>query len=411
MIKTLKKFSLIFAVFLIVGILNVPTFATTESVDNELVSFEDASNIAIWFVANSIENNPQCGWDEKTRLHIARTMYDGNDDVTGYSFELINKGKENGYVIVSSSLDYNFIQEYAFTGKPLYYNSGMENIEKVYFIAPLEYAVKKDGEIYTTDKNKVKLKSVKSKFKIKEDKEKRKEQKEIIKNFRKKGELDLDIWRLGYDGQLSSADGSYGGIYNLYDYVNDRYGSGWSYDGGNFLWDVTPHLQKSLETDSSGNAVSNCTLTALSTIFEYHMNNGYSNIPSTIQDIYDDVREVAVEYGYTPEDGTWPTKINNIVDDSWSKWGYNGEGNSDYILSFSTGKSEIDNERPFVFNITFGYYANHSITVFGWVEYDKDWSFKRHYYAVYDNWTTSTRYVDYDAWAVSSLGSYTKVLP
>ena len=124
----------------------------------------------------------------------------------------------------------------------------------------------------------------------------------------------------------------------------------WSYDDGDYVSGISPHLQKDLETDDDGNSVANCTLTCLATIFEYYHDEGYNgesynDIPSSITKIYADVRSIAVGYGYTPEDGTPPTKIDNIAEDCWEKWGYDGSATNDYLITTGDFKTEIENDR------------------------------------------------------------------
>ena len=128
-------------------------------------------------------------------------------------------------------------------------------------------------------------------------------------------------------------------------------------------------------------------------------------------------------YLFTEEDGTFPTKINNIIDDVLDYYGYS-KSYSDGIYVWSFGgevKDEIDNNRPVVMNIARGYYGNHSVTVCGYAIYKSKHDFLWTSYTkthdlirVYDGWTTSTRYIDYEAFAYdlisSGFGSFNTII-
>ena len=214
-----------------------------------------------------------------------------------------------------------------------------------------------------------------------------------------------------YNGQETGAYG-YGGIVDCSKYLKDRY-------GGN----ITVYQQKALSMSAITmneleNNANNCILTAITRIFDYYQRNGYSNIDSTINNIYDKVKKVAVKYGYTNKKGTWPTKINNIVNEVADNYGYEkSKCNSIYVWSFNNEvKKEIDAARPVIMNITTGYYGNHSVTVCGYKIYRKkktlfNFVYYQYYYmiAVYDGWTDEIRYIDYNAFAQSNLGSFSKI--
>ena len=132
----------------------------------------------------------------------------------------------------------------------------------------------------------------------------------------------------GYSGQISGESG-YGGIYDPYAYVNNRYGTGWTLSSLTYL-NVTPRLQNDLDA-------ANCTLTAITTVFDYQRSRGESGIPSSISTLYNNVRSIAYGYGYTYNGGTNPAYADDIVTDLWHQYGHStGRGNNDYLLSLST---------------------------------------------------------------------------
>lgn len=383
----------------------VPVIASDDSLSG--ISQEEAGNIALWYIANDIKDNTDSIWSKDTRISKISNLYDENDNVTAYCFELknVNSDSDNGYIMVSATGDNSLIQEFSYTGKPPYYSANVDNFDKVYYTAPMEYAVEKDKKLFSTDKKEVKRKDIKSK--MKHNKEKLKKNKNIINRVKNDDHLKINEWMCGYNGQITGESG-YGGITDPYKYCNDRYGTGWTLKSSKYL-NVTPRLQADLEATAN-----NCTLSSITMVFDYHRTQGQAGIPSNISTLYSDVRTIAKKYGYTASAGTDPTKADDIVTDLWVKYGHKtGRGNNDYILDWSTAQAEIDQNRPFVFNIAFGYYSNHSICVTGYCIYKgSNWyNSDTEFFKVNDNWTKDNRYIDWDAWGTSTLGSFTKIFP
>ena len=136
-------------------------------------------------------------------------------------------------------------------------------------------------------------------------------------------------------GQIVGESG-YGGIYSTDLYVNDKYGEGWISSNWGTL---EPNIEKFLMNELEAN-VNNCVLTAITRVFAYYRDKeNKSNIPNN-EMLYNDIKTIAEEYGYSSEDGTFPTKINNIINDVFEKYGYQGEGNSIYVWDFNTVKFE-----------------------------------------------------------------------
>ncbi|WP_114298009.1 C39 family peptidase [Anaerobacterium chartisolvens] len=168
------------------------------------------------------------------------------------------------------------------------------------------------------------------------------------------------------------------------------------------------------DTDSlyPGDNSNNCSLTALATIFEYHKNyGGCSSLPSGFTAIYKDIHTIAKDKGWwTSSGGTDPTYIDDIATAMFKKYNYtNGRGNNDYVLDWNVAKSQIDQGRPFVFNMANDYYANHSVCVFAYCAYKKSGKSDVCFLKVADGWSTGSRYIDWNQFV--GFGSWTKVLP
>ena len=133
---------------------------------------------------------------------------------------------------------------------------------------------------------------------------------------------ELFLGKKKYSGQ----DGyGYGGIYDCMEYLKNRYGGTITLKSSRSL-SMKSFLMSDLEVGAN-----NCTLTAITRILYYYKQKGYYKIDSNYNDIYTKVRKVAVKYGYSPDDGTGFTKINNIVEEVLDGYGYKKGKCKEYI--------------------------------------------------------------------------------
>ncbi|MBZ4665009.1 hypothetical protein [Mahella sp.] len=215
---------------------------------NTYINKDEAVELAKWFIANDIYENNNNGWSEETVIEDVREMKDNQDY---YIISLRRKdGKNNGYIVVSGDLSDTLIKEYAYDGKPLFVD-----------LLPIKKTSKKSvpsglsneyTDIDLTEENIPFIEKVKS------EKDK-----------------------------INTMD--YGGITNPYKHVNDTYGAGWSYDTGFTIPNFTL-----LDMDNF-NASNHCSLTTITAIFNYHRNNGYRNIPSNINTLFNRVKTIATQ--------------------------------------------------------------------------------------------------------------------
>ncbi|MGZ7443508.1 hypothetical protein [Paenibacillus sp. TH7-28] len=359
----------------------------------------EAANIALLFVLKnkSEENN----WDETTMIDEVYTLYDTDGFVTGYTFNLSTNGSYSGYVTVSSNINEMPIQEFSYESAPIF----EENLEaatlkeiklndsskkedeknRIIYSGPLQYYLESNGKYYDMDekqiKNREKIKKSKSEFEMSD---------EIVrKNQELKNIINGSYMGKSYEGQI---DGYV--IDDRYAYMEDRYGD-YEYEDG-----ISLSGYVGLDMDDYGGD-NDCVLVSITAMANWYEEQGYSDIPSTTSAIYRDVLKKAKDNGYTTADGTPPTKIDNIIEDSFSEWGYDGNASNIYLWNFKTFKNEIDDERPALYNLGSGYYENHTISVFGYRIYDV-----ADFLLVKDNWSTSTRYIHFsEMW--DEIGSVT----
>ncbi len=209
----------------------------------------------------------------------------------------------------------------------------------------------------------------------------------VVKEFDYKGEPVIH-----YDNK--KRDISYGAIKDTYQHVNTKYGSGWSYHSGKTISGFLP-----LEMDKF-DAVNHCTLTTLTSIFNYYQSQGFNRISKDINELFFLISDIATKKGYyNRKIGTYPWYIDNLVRDVIRHYKYSGIANNDLFFwdaksLYKTLKKEIDEGRPAVISLTNGKYGMHTVTLYGYKIYKKEGFDNKMYLKVNDNWTTEPRFID-----------------
>lgn len=128
-----------------------------------------------------------------------------------------------------------------------------------------------------------------------------------------------------------------------------------------------------------------CTITSLSFLFGV--------------DKYDDIEKIAEKRGYNGETcGTNPLSIRNIMKDCCKQFGIRATCYSSYgkgvAYNYEKVKQIINSGAYLLLNLWKDgrdYYKNHTVTIIGYVEYEH-----ARFFEVYDNWTSTPSFVDYD---------------
>ena len=383
--------------------------ANVEIETNETTSYfseVEAADIALLFVYNNIgtEGND---WSMDTIIDEVYSLYDFDDNITGYTFKLSTKEKYSGYITVSVNQNEMPIQEFSFTDMPIFEENLSEDIlkntdkrtfkekskidsdskkehkkNKIVFNGPLEYYVNKEDCYYDLENKSVTRSSLKKQQKT--DKQVQISNK-VLKNIITESHMGKE-----YDGQLEGY-----AISNHITYMADRY-TDYEYERG---YELIGFVGLDMSKFGGDN---DCTLVSITAVANWYRST-YPNIPDSTSEIYNDVLEIGKKHGYTTSGGTDPTKIDNIVEDVFKKWGYTIDASNTYAWSFNTFVEQINqpNYNPLLFNIATGYYASHTVTVIGYRDYNV-----ADFLLVKDNWSTSTRYIHYQQmW--NELGSVT----
>ena len=153
-------------------------------------------------------------------------------------------------------------------------------------------------------------------------------------------------------------------------------------------------VEKKTCSDLKGH--NNCTLTALYNILVYYRKMGYDKIKDDT--VYDVILNEAekLSYNYNKSKGLKVTHNDDLVKNVWRNGlGYSsGNGNNTYLWSESDAISEIDKDRPFLFSIAFGVYADHTVAVRGYYIYRNNRTKKEYtFLAISNGWSKYTTYL------------------
>ena len=345
----------------------------------------------------------KCEDADSLELSNAITLYDVNDVASAYAFNFTSEGKD-GYVIVGNHskahlLDCISTEDLIDTDvdKIYYFGNG-----ELYYDNKETFSTLKDVVIPADEFNEYKSYRKSCQLNVSYDMlENIEEQNQVIIN-----QLNNNLDEFGklmkhYSGTDSDAYG-YGGIKNPKSYLEDRYGKTMNLSNSGRTLSVNSSTMSSV----SGKNENNCSLVAIAKVLKYWRDyRGKSNIPNSINTIYNDVERFAKNYGYNKNDGTDFWDIYDICNDVISNYGYQPYCDGIYVWSFEDEvKSHIDSNEPVIMNIARGYYGNHSVTVVGYCIYKKG-SKEYPMVRVSDGWQGSYRYIDYNDFAHNLISS------
>lgn len=172
-------------------------------------------------------------------------------------------------------------------------------------------------------------------------------------------------------------------ISNLDRYIEKKYPGAFLIERAEL--EVPDFLQRDFESGSN-----NCSIASIVRIINYY----FKDINK--EEVYKDVMKIARRTGYFDGIGTIPMFIAHIANTYFKKKGINGKSRGIYLGNFySHIKDEINNLRPVMMNLGYGFYKNHSLVVFGYsIYYYKRMKIKILH--VYDGWHRSKSYIDYN---------------
>ena len=374
-------------------LLSIFTFAYADN--KNTVTQNDAKKMASFHIASDIKLSEDSGWKgEKITLSSAKEVYNVDDSLEAYVFNIVVDGKKAGFILVGSSFDEYPILSFSYDDEA-FNEKALSNIEKnmkeeiiekkIVQGFPGNFAVKfkmEDGskKIKLQDGEEIKLK--KEKVRI-ENKKNSREKSDKIKEFWKNtaGEIGTtsdgvtdvnpDNWETGYDS------------------INEEYLSEvpdlnqWKYDGTHWI---------------------GCSPTAGSNVIAWWANrsSAYSDLmPTTQTDVALDLFDT-MDTHHNPGEvagSTSTTKIDSGLEDYAENLGFNATSTNygswflNDSFAFYVYKNDISSYGPNVLSIEDqDYYGNHSVTGVGYKEYMYNGSSENHQYMIiHDNHSSTTK--------------------
>jgi len=376
-------------------ILSIFTIAYADN--KNVVTPNDAKKMASFHIANDIKLSEESGWDgEKITLSSAKKVYDADDNLKAYVFNVVVDNKKSGFILVGSSFDEFPILSFSYDGEA-FNEDAISNVkkgineeiveEKIVQGSPGNFAVKfkmKDGseKIKFQDGEEIKLKRETVNL---ESKKISKEKSDKIKEFWKNtaGEIgttsdgvtdvDPDNWETGYDSKVE-------------EYLSDVPDlNQWKYDGTHWI---------------------GCSPTAGSNVIAWWANSSstYSDLmPTTQTDVALDLFDT-MDTHHNPGEvagSTSTTKIDDGLEDYAENLGFSATSTNygswalNDSFAFYVYRNDISYYGPNVLSIEDqDYYGDHSVTGVGYIEYTYNGSSDNHQYMiVHDNHSTTTKTV------------------
>lgn len=149
MIKKSKL--LLFLLALILFFPSTTSFASTE----DTISIKEAKNIAYNFIISNMftqKKSEEKGWKDKLIFGESDTLYDLDDSISAYLFNLLDtEGAPSGYIIIGASTDYAPIIEYSHDHEPFLYKAANEVLSSIQINSNINS--KKNKFYYTGDLN------------------------------------------------------------------------------------------------------------------------------------------------------------------------------------------------------------------------------------------------------------------
>ncbi|MDO5707594.1 MAG: hypothetical protein Q4P31_03040 [Andreesenia angusta] len=207
----------------------------------------------------------------------------------------------------------------------------------------------------------------------------------------------------------------YGDISDIEEYINYNYGN------KNYKLTEIFSLEKYIDFHRAGEkSKGDCLLVAIATVMEFHKNIGRYGFPDNYDEIYKIVLKKAnglKAYPIPLRGGTTPLLANNIASRYLKEIGMkNYRSKNIYGIDWTSSKrktniilNEIRNLRPIVFNISSGYYKNHSITIIGYRIYENSFNDRIIILELADAWVKYIKYLNLNNF--NTVSSITKIDP
>ncbi|KIR01179.1 hypothetical protein P261_02862 [Lachnospiraceae bacterium TWA4] len=322
--------------------------------------------------------------DLNFKLGKVITIYNEDDDISGYCIDVMKENSHNGYIVVKFSNNKPVISEFAIESEienpydQIIKNSKITNKElKFYSIDANEYQVldKKSKLVYDFNLNK----STEKDFKKYKENVQIEKQSELINTNNEEKSVNyakLDGWTVisdSYSGTRKSGD---------------------SIEGGGITYYGTKDVKSIKKTYA-------CAVVALCNLMKYYKSQKYTKISSSLSSLYSSL------WKYAETDSSGETKNKNIPKAAkkyLESLGYKCSYNTNWNLWYSTFVRDIKNNKPsiFAYGAKFGNKEDgHAVLVIGYTE-TTDYQYLR----VADGWNSYFRYLNFNGYKYSRRSAW-----
>ena len=206
---------------------------------------------------------------------------------------------------------------------------------------------------------------------------------------------------------------SYGKIYDLNNYILEKYGD------LELKENKRKSLSENIEYNISGkNGDKDCLIVAIATVIKFHSKSGMNLLPENYSEIYEVVKNSAKRLKAYPLPligGTTPFLADNVVRKTLKYFGIKNYSSRNYYgFNWKSSKrkikimiEELNNENPFILNISYGDYGRHTVTVIGYRVYKDKEENDFLFLELADGWVGKSRYLDLSTFNV--VASFTKI--
>lgn len=317
---------------------------------DKLIPEDVAEIIAERFITDIAAADLDMTWTDDTEVDDCTVLYDENNDISGYSFDLETAGEDNGYIVISAYTDIeNQILEYSDSCDPLYESLDLDAGDKVIYTGTLDY-YKDTGNSYVVslDNKTVAKTQLKSDFEAC-----RSASYQLSNRIEMQNALSGESHTNGSGNDGVDIDGT---IYNAVDYANANYAGPFSA----YEWDN--HLEQYCKftiMDSFPGYNDHCSPTAITNLIEMKgAYSGNSNITSkSEQTIFSTVVKHGLDNEYyvngTASGITYYSTLNKYIKESFSLFGMNVSV-TNKTASYNNIKTEISNNRPIYLSLLAG---------------------------------------------------------
>lgn len=369
--------------------------------EESMLSTDEASSVAYAFISAATEMEDTI-WTENTCIANSVDLYDNNNQLTAYCFELTTNEQESGYIVISAHLDSpNLVLEFSDRSDPLYDELDVTSVEDIVYTGALGYYNDLGNGVYEdVYDNTVDADEVVNIVDEALDEDYIDENDEIVDDAMNNEEVYTNDEDIEVD---SNSDGTI--IDNSQNYANNNF-------VGPFVaheWNNNYENYVTFRTTSDFPGYNNhCGPTAITNLIE--MIGDYRNI-STITSksyttIFAQVANKGIQEGYFSNNSgsSWST-LNSYIDDCFAIYGVNVTVSSDNTVTYNDVKTQINANRPFYLSLhNHSSYGNHGVAGYAYSQFISETTgFPKSFIKIADGWAHHGRYIDmYDITATDS---------